>query len=531
VSKMSLPHLRGYELLEDLGPSRLGHAYRARHLPLGRTVLVKILDPDLVGDPIRKQRFLRGAAATVELRHMNVVSLYAVETDPDTGSEFVALEFVEGSSLEEVMHAAGPMNENKALAIGVGVARALVCLEEHGYVHRYITPHSILLDGRGLPKLSDLGLVKSRGDRRLTGPQQILGAANYMAPEQSLGLELDSRADQFSLGVVIFEMLTGRLPPRSPKEADPRSVASVSDVTAELVMRLCARVPAARFPTAREALDALEQVVAGLTALKSAQSTSTAQFLIESRPAWAKARLRVRVQLPDREPEEQSLDGEVVTVGRGQGCELRVDSQFVSRQHAKLQWQGDILWLVPLSETNETAVNGREVTSPVPLHPGDEVGLSDKVVLRVNWAPGETVAKAEVANVPLEDSNQDVAALLGLDAEEVSTSGATQTVDVVPEEVKRPGRPRLVRQVNRDVFPLAPLVQAGSSTSCALRLPSEAPRKAMVVFATGDGVWLLNVSPDAMAVHVNGEPISDGAMLQEGDRIALYGVELRLRIN
>ncbi|MBT7692495.1 MAG: hypothetical protein HN750_10800, partial [Gemmatimonadales bacterium] len=87
MSKMSLPHLRGYELLEDLGPSRLGHAYRARHLPLGRTVLVKILDPDLVGDPIRKQRFLRGAAATVELRHMNVVSLYAVETDPDTGSE------------------------------------------------------------------------------------------------------------------------------------------------------------------------------------------------------------------------------------------------------------------------------------------------------------------------------------------------------------------------------------------------------------------------------------------------------------
>ncbi|MBL4848849.1 MAG: protein kinase [Planctomycetes bacterium] len=526
MSDAPLPRLRGYEVLKDLGPSRLGRAYRAKHLVLGRVVLVKILDPDLISDPEERQRFLRGAAATVKLRHENVVSLYAFETDPETGREFVALEFVEGSSLEDVL-AQGPLEETRALAIAIGLARALACLEEHGYVHRYLTPHTVLLTERGSPKLSDLGLVKPAYDRHLTGPNKILGSENYMAPEQALGLPLDSRADLFSLGVLLFEMLTGRLPPRPPEVPDPRLIASITDVSAKLVLRLCAQAPAGRFPSAREALEALEGVAASVTALNPAQTADLARFLLESRPAWRSPRLRVHVQLPDKKPRERLLEGETITVGRAPGCELRLDTQFVSRRHAQFQWQGEVLWLLPLSKTNATAVNGREITSPVPVHPGDEIGLSERAIVRIDWTPSEKSAKAKRP-----DSHHDISALLGLEAKQVAKDGATQSVVMPPageHSHPKPARPRLVRLDTRESLPLSPLVQAGSSTSCPLRLPPEAPRKALVVFATPEGVWLLNVCPDAGAVHVNAEPISDKAKLQAGDTIALYGVELKLR--
>ncbi|MGE0706548.1 MAG: protein kinase [Planctomycetota bacterium] len=509
-----LPHLRGYQLLEDLGPSRLGHAYKAEQLRLGRPVLVKLLEPALLADPRARERFLGGAAAAARIHHKNVVTLYGVETCPDTGREFAVLEWVEGTSVEQVLRARGHLAELQALTLALGVAEGLCAIAEHGLVHRLITPHTILVDPEGRPKLTDLGLARPRGGPRVTGPLEVLGAASYMAPEQALGLELDARADLFSLGVVLHEMLSGRLPPREGPVVLP-AIPQVSSGTAEVVARLCQPRREDRYPDPAAAVTALRARTPGATAVAPAPADPP-PFLLESRPNWRPARLRLRSRVGDAEPVEHLLSGESVVVGRAPDCQLRLDTPIVSRHHAELSWQGDVLWIVPLSTTNPTAVNGRNLDSPLPLGPGDVVTLSREVRLEIDaWPmPQAPPARAEAAE---EDGEDSIVDLLGL--REAPAAG--ETTDLAPPAAATPG-PRLECAEDGATYPVTPFLQAGSSASCALRLEG-APRKALVVLTRPEGTWLLNVGPDPAAVRVNAEPIGDQSRLRPGDVISLYG--------
>jgi len=515
-----LPHLRGYRLLEDLGPSRLGRAYRAEQVKLGRIVMIKLLGPELLTDRIAHARFLRGAAAAAKVRHKNLVSLYGVETCPDSEREFAVLEYVEGRSLETLLHERGRLPESQALAIALGVAEGLAALSEHSIVHRFLTPHTILLDSDGRPKLSDLGLAKTGFGARLTGPHEVLGSANYMAPEQALGLKLDARADLYALGVVLHEMLTGRLP--GPEGELRGDLTGLSQETLEIVSRLSAPSLADRYPDAQAAVAAFSQRSAGATAL-APPKPDPPSFLLDSSSDWTGKDLRVRVRIGEGEPEEHELLGERIQIGRAADCHLRLDTPVVSRHHVELSWQGDVLWAIPRSETNPSAVNGRLFDSPIPLQPGDVLELSGQVQLELRWG-GRARRSAKASADEEEEEEVSIAKLFGLTTSELPPA----TTDLDPGRAPSLSA-RLESEDDGDSYPLTPYVQAGSSASCTLRLDPGAPRKALVVVASPDGHWLLNVSPDPTSVCVNDEPITDYSRLREGDVISVYGRTLVFR--
>ena len=207
-----------YKILDRIGAGGMGEVYRARDTRLGRTVAIKVLPSGLAEDQERRDRFLLEARATAALSHPNISALY--EIGEDQGQLFLVFEFVPGETLRTVI-AGRPLNPRRALDLGVQIADALADAHAAGIVHRDIKPDNIIVTPKGNAKILDFGLASwtSGGAEReqaatmmATAPGTTLGTVAYMSPEQALGEAVDERSDIFSLGIVLFEMLTGRLP-------------------------------------------------------------------------------------------------------------------------------------------------------------------------------------------------------------------------------------------------------------------------------------------------------------------------------
>ena len=207
-----------YRIDDRLGEGAMADVYRAYDPEIGRTVAIKVLKPDYARDPDLGARFLREARAAGGLSHANIATIYDVgEAD---GVAYIAMELVEGRPLDEVIHAQGRMPYERVLAIGQQLASALAYAHRAGIVHRDIKPSNILLASDGLnAKLLDFGVARvgdvdaATADRQLARTQfgQLVGTPRYMSPEQALGLPVDARSDLFSLGVVLYEMVTGKV--------------------------------------------------------------------------------------------------------------------------------------------------------------------------------------------------------------------------------------------------------------------------------------------------------------------------------
>jgi tRNA A-37 threonylcarbamoyl transferase component Bud32 len=207
-------HFPQLDIQELLGRGGMGAVYKARQVPLGRDVAVKILPPEVGRDPAFAERFAREARALAQLHHQNIVSVYDFGRSGDL--YYFIMEYVEGASLRELIRD-GKLSPQQALGIVPQVCEALQFAHDEGVVHRDIKPENILVDGRGRVKIADFGLAKLIGKRAedvsLTRTHQAMGTVNYMAPEQMRGAaSVDHRADIYSLGVVLYEMLTGELP-------------------------------------------------------------------------------------------------------------------------------------------------------------------------------------------------------------------------------------------------------------------------------------------------------------------------------
>jgi len=198
-----------YNIIEELGRGGMGVVYKASDTKLGRTVALKFLFPQVLGAENDKARFLREAQAAAALSHPGICTIY--EIDEFEGRSFIAMECVEGTSLRSLIEA-GSLKLETAVDIAVQTAAGLQEAHEKGIVHRDIKPANIMITPRGRVKIMDFGLAKAAGRTQLTREGTTIGTVAYMSPEQARGDEVDNRTDIWSLGVVLYEMVTGRQP-------------------------------------------------------------------------------------------------------------------------------------------------------------------------------------------------------------------------------------------------------------------------------------------------------------------------------
>lgn len=266
--------LEGRYLLEErIASGGMASVWRAHDEVLARTVAVKVLHDHLAEDSDFRERFRREAVTAARLAHPNVVSLY--DTGADDARVYLVMELVEGSTLRDVIADVGSLEIGQVAAIGEKVARALHYAHARGLVHRDVKPANILIGEDGTVKVADFGIAKADQDQRdLTRTGMVLGTAAYVAPEQVLARPLDGKADQYSLGCVLYEALTGRRPfigdspvttAAARLERDPLPLRSLrADIPRgleQVVTRCLARDASARFSSCGQLADALAQFV------------------------------------------------------------------------------------------------------------------------------------------------------------------------------------------------------------------------------------------------------------------------------
>ena len=198
-----------YKILEELGKGGMGVVYKAEDTKLKRTVALKFITPQTLESIEEKTRFVREAQASAALDHPNICTIY--EIDEAEGQTFIAMAHIKGQSLKEKVRKA-PLKLEEALEIAMQVTDGLQEAHEKGITHRDIKSSNIMITDKGQVKIMDFGLAKLAGGTKLTKTATIMGTADYMSPEQASGEAVDHRTDIWSLGVVIYEMLTGQLP-------------------------------------------------------------------------------------------------------------------------------------------------------------------------------------------------------------------------------------------------------------------------------------------------------------------------------
>ncbi len=280
-----LPSIRGYDLLTVIGSGGMGVVLKARHLELQRVVAIKMLRGACLADEEFRERFKVEAEAIARLNHPNIIQVFAVGTvDPRPGEvhppPYLSLEYIEGGSLEQ--HAGSPQPPEFAARVVGKVARAVQVAHQVGVIHRDLKPANVLLTHEGEPKIADFGLAKQleggrdAGGRTVTQDGTVVGTPEYMAPEQIVGDPATPAMDIYALGVILYELLTGRLPfqgttvvetahqvmyldpvpPRRLQPAVPRDLETIC-------LKCLAKDPRGRYATAAELADDLDRWAQG----------------------------------------------------------------------------------------------------------------------------------------------------------------------------------------------------------------------------------------------------------------------------
>jgi hypothetical protein len=258
-----------YELRALVGRGGMGEVYEAVDRQLDRTVAVKVLRPELAADRRFLSRFRREARTSARLSHPDIVAVHDI--GEDDGRAFIVMEFVPGRTLGTIVHEDGPIDPAAAARIGAAVADALAHAHARGVVHRDVTPGNVMLTPHGEVKVLDFGIARaSRGSARSGSPSAAHGTAAYVAPEQVRGDAADQRADIYSVGAVLYELLSGRPPfagssttdvidrlgaetPAPVRALRPQVPASMDAI----VLRCLAKEPTARFDRADQLATAL----------------------------------------------------------------------------------------------------------------------------------------------------------------------------------------------------------------------------------------------------------------------------------
>ncbi len=282
----SLGRLGHYEVLEVVGRGAFGTVLRAFDEKLERIVAIKVLAPEMAATSPARKRFLREARTSAAVRHENVVAIYAVEDDP---IPFLVMEYIPGETLQKRLDDHGPLDVLHVLKIGKQIADGLAAAHAQDLIHRDIKPGNILLESSlgDRVKITDFGLARTADDASMTQSGMIAGTPMYMAPEQAEGAKLDQRADLFSFGSVLYQMLSGRPPFRAANtvavlkrvvDDTPRPIREIIPEVpiwmCELVGHLQAKNPDERYGSAKEVSDLLGRCQAELQAGRQPQIPS-----------------------------------------------------------------------------------------------------------------------------------------------------------------------------------------------------------------------------------------------------------------
>jgi serine/threonine protein kinase/uncharacterized membrane protein len=273
----ALGRIGHYEVLQVLGKGGFGIVFRAFDEILQRVVALKVMGPQLAATSPARKRFLREARSSAQVRHENVVQVYEVAEQP---LPYLAMEFIPGETLQQKLDRVGPLDVPEVLRIGRQIAEGLAAAHATDLIHRDIKPGNVLLEGgQQKVKITDFGLARTADDASISQSGIIAGTPLYMAPEQALGQTLDQRADLFSLGSVLYQMVAGRPPFRANgtlavlkrvAEDKPRAIREIIPETpqwlCDIIAKLHAKNPDGRYQSAREVADVLADCEAQLKA-------------------------------------------------------------------------------------------------------------------------------------------------------------------------------------------------------------------------------------------------------------------------
>jgi serine/threonine-protein kinase len=275
-----------YRIIRKLGAGGMADVYLAEDQELGRSVAIKILNDRHAADDSFIERFRREAKNAAGLSHPNIVSIY--DRGEAEGTYYIAMEYLDGRSLKELIVGRGPAPVKIAIDYARQILAAVGFAHKHGIVHRDIKPHNVLVGAEGRLKVTDFGIARS-GASQMTEVGSIIGTAQYLSPEQARGAPVDQTSDLYSVGVVLYEMLTGQVPftgdtpleiamkhlsevPRPPSELRPEVPHDLDSI----VLRALAKDPADRYQSAEEMDADLQRVLEGLPVDPDTETAATA---------------------------------------------------------------------------------------------------------------------------------------------------------------------------------------------------------------------------------------------------------------
>src|SRR5919199_376593 len=299
-----------YRIDAVVGAGGMSTVYRAFDTVLERPVAIKLMHRDIAGDSGQLERFRREARAVAQLNHPHIVQVIDAgeEGEPDRPTPYIVFEYVECETLKGRIRRLGRLDVPEAIAYAIEIARALSAAHERGIVHRDVKPQNVLVDEEGSAKVTDFGIARALDDDGLTADGRVLGTTDYVSPEQALGRDVNGQSDIYSLGIVLFEMLTGDVPfhgenqvavaMKHVREELPdvkKRRPEISAGLAAVLDRMTCKDLRKRYPDARTLQTDLEEALARQLS-RTGRPTSEATAVLRTLPEGTRRRLPFRLR-------------------------------------------------------------------------------------------------------------------------------------------------------------------------------------------------------------------------------------------